>query len=94
MISRIATKLRSRTAAVAPPVPTLPDFIAVTARIAVFRWFRNSCASAPSREFEAGRLSSLDAGDRHSGFNGEIRDGLADIAVIPNHLFNRESLMK
>lgn len=29
-----------------------------------------------------------------SGFNGQIRDGLADIAVVPNNLLNRESLKK
>ena len=32
--------------------------------------------------------------DRRARLNGKIRDGLADIAAVPHHLFNRESLKK
>jgi hypothetical protein len=41
---RNATRLRSRTAPVAPVKPTEPVLIAVSASVALFRWFRNSCA--------------------------------------------------
>jgi hypothetical protein len=80
---------------------TVPGLMAVTASVAVCRWFSSLCALCVlgnrtsnciiNAQIKGAKFTDL---DWHSGFKGKLRDGLADIAVIPNNLFNRESLKK
>jgi hypothetical protein len=96
-------RLRVTTAATLPPTGARPLLIDKKASCAAESRFRSSCAKTPPRVLGDGfgdrvveaevQSMELVRRDRRVGLFGQLRDGLADVAVVVDHLRDRVSAL-